>query len=54
MEIEKKKDRLWVTDQTPTCRNWQEKAVKLYRELIDFVESNPKYRLLYYKQKNKS
>jgi hypothetical protein len=45
--IERKKGKgLFITDQTPACPDFTPKARKLYRELLEFVKENPKYKFI--------
>ena len=45
MKIEHKKDGFFITEQTPSYRDFAVKGKKLYRELLIYIENN-----LYLKQ----
>ena len=48
MEVEKKKDnRMYITERTPSCRDFEAKAKKLYRELLKFVKKSPVLNSMY-------
>jgi hypothetical protein len=46
MIVERKKGKFVITERTPSAKDFAPKALKLYRELIEFVKNNPKLRLL--------
>jgi len=47
MEVEKKKDnKFFITERTPSCRDFKPRALVLYRELLAYVNNNDKYKLL--------
>ncbi len=48
MEIERKKNnKLWITERTPSFRDFAIKGQRLYRELMEFVKNSPQLKLLY-------
>jgi len=48
MEIEKKADnRMFITERTPSCRDFATKGKQLYRELLEFIKKSGKYDLLF-------
>jgi len=54
MEVERKKgNKLRITEQSASCRDFRPKALKLYRELLVFIENDPKLKLLFVQRKTK-
>jgi hypothetical protein len=52
MEIERKKDnRMFITERTPSYRDFRPRALVLYRELLEFIKKSGKYDLLSVKKR---
>lgn len=48
MEVEKKKgNKFWITEQTPSYRDFAVKIKRLQRELMAFVKNDPQLKLLF-------
>jgi hypothetical protein len=48
MQVERKKDnKMRITEQSPSYRDFAVKGKRLYRELMEFVKNSPQLKLLF-------